>query len=262
MRIATPMPAPLDKQLIRERFCRCRGTYDEAASVQRRMAAQLVSRLVAECGAAFPRILEVGCGTGLLTRHLLKAVQARELWMNDLVPECRENANRLAAEFPDVRTTFLPGDIESIPDQPDALDLIISNATLQWAQDLPALLHRFERLLVPNGVLAFGTFGPENLREIRALTGAALTYPAPEELHAMLPPAFRLLRCEESRETLCFESPRLVLEHLRGTGSNGLARQEWTRRELGAFSARYNTAFPLNGGVQLTYHPMLVIARK
>ena len=64
------------KELIGKRFSRRIASYDEAAVVQRSMAQMLVEQLShiqqsRECGSA----LELGCGTGVLTRSLLSLIR-------------------------------------------------------------------------------------------------------------------------------------------------------------------------------------------
>jgi malonyl-CoA O-methyltransferase len=255
------MPSTVDKDLVRQRFRRCLPTYDDQATIQRRMAEQLVRRVVAECGTHCHRVFEIGSGTGILTRQLLRTMDIGALWTNDMVAECRGYTEVLAKEFPLVRVSFVDGDIEDAGGFPGELDLIVANAVFQWVQNLPRLLKTLTSLLAPGGVLAFCTFGPDNLAEVRDATGDALPYHDMESLRAMLPADMTLVAIEEDRVTLRFESPREVLEHLRLTGSNGLSRRSWTRKSLTDFDRRYRSLHPLNEGVGLTYHPIFLIAR-
>ena len=70
---------------------------------------------------------------------------------------------------------WLIGDIEQLT-LPQSLDAVISSSALQWMTDLPTLLHRIHDALKPNAYFGFSTFGPDNLTEIKQLTGQGLNY--------------------------------------------------------------------------------------
>ena len=67
---------------VRQRFCIASASYDAEAQAQRQIAARLWA-LAAPHVAPGAVMLEVGAGTGLLTRHLLTA-QPKNLTVNDL----------------------------------------------------------------------------------------------------------------------------------------------------------------------------------
>ena len=80
---------------------------------------------------------------------------------------------------------------------PEELDLLISNATFQWLEDFGGFLTGMKSHLKKNGILAFSTFGPQNLREIRALTGSSLKYSAFEKIRSLLTADFQEISCFE-----------------------------------------------------------------
>lgn len=258
------MPAPLtiDKELVRQRFRRCLPTYDANASVQRQMADRLVRLIDACCGSEFTRVLEVGSGTGLLTRLIAGRLKVRDLWANDIVAECRLNMESVASGFPATTFNFCHGDIEGDAELPDGLDLVASNAAFQWVQNLPALMDRLASRLKPGGVLAFGTFGPRNFEEVRLAGGDSLRYHDTAALRSMLPGDMQPAAVEESVVTLRFASPGEVLDHIRATGSNAIAARRWTRASVEDFCKRYSSDLPYAAGVSLTYHPVLVVATR
>jgi trans-aconitate 2-methyltransferase len=95
-------------------------------------------------------VVDLGCGPGNLTGLL------SERWPGSLVlgvdnsAQMLEQANRLAIPG---RMEFLFADIASwSPQQP--VDLIFSNAALQWVDDHEALFARFADALAPDGTLA------------------------------------------------------------------------------------------------------------
>ncbi len=248
----------IDKERVKHRFSRSLLSYRSAAEIQHEMAEALMDTLTLATGERqFQRVLELGCGTGLLTDLLEVRLDYAELVLLDLVPDC--------AEFHRHRSScrFLAGDMENTP-FPGSFDLIVSNAAIQWANDPKALFAKIAAGLSDGGVLAFTTFGPSNLQEIAKLTGQGLHYPAVKELQAQLETDFELLACQETLEVLTFSSAREVLKHQRATGVNAVAAPlGWNKSRLKRFEQEYTELFQLeNGAFPLTYHPIVIIGQK
>ena len=243
-----------DDERIRRHFRRSLTTYDANAAVQRGMAETLAALLPAREYAA---ILEIGCGTGQLTRLLAGRFSCREYLANDLVPEC---AAHLAGILPEAR--FLAGNIDGVAPQlahtrAGTFDLIISNACLQWSRRLPETLHALRDCLTSGGVLAFSLFGQDNLREIRALFGAGLPTLTREALCALLP-AGTVLTVHEEHCTLPFPSLLDALRHLKRTGVNAFGSAALSRQTLRALEARFRTDYART----LTYHPVYIVMQR
>lgn len=254
------MTQTLDKGLVRDRFRKRLASYDEHADVQSDLARRLVERLMELKGGRFPHALEIGCGSGTLTRLLVDGPHIDLLYANDMIEECRELVTVLGADPAAIR--FLCGDIESEVEIPVGLDLAISNATFQWIRDLAGLIRRLVPAMNAGGTLAFATFGPENLREIRDLTGVGLDYPSAAELEDMLVHDFRILHRTEELTSLYFDTPRDVMRHLHKTGVNALRKESWNRSSLERFTDSYHGRWGAGEKVPLTYHPIIFIAEK
>jgi trans-aconitate 2-methyltransferase len=103
-------------------------------------------------------VVDLGCGPGTLTRTLAdRWPRARVLGL-DSSPEM---VQRAIAEGTFAGLDFAVGDLrEWQPDEP--VDVLLSNATLQWVPDHLSLLPRLLETLRPGGWLAFqvpGNFG-------------------------------------------------------------------------------------------------------
>ena len=80
------MPIHIEKSLIKERFSKSINTYNEYATVQATVAKRLAQKLK-EHGQEFNTVLELGAGTGFLTRELVEQFKVNSLTCNDLVPD-------------------------------------------------------------------------------------------------------------------------------------------------------------------------------
>jgi trans-aconitate 2-methyltransferase len=95
------------------------------------------------------RIVDLGCGPGLLTAALHHELSAVETLGVDSSDAMLERARTLDVEG----LAFVRGDIsEWQPETP--FDVVFSNAALQWVDDHPALFARLKTMLVPGGELA------------------------------------------------------------------------------------------------------------
>lgn len=176
------------KDHIAAAFSAAAGSYDHAAEAQSR-AADLLAETVR--GLTLPdelSVLEIGCGTGLLTKRLLGDIGGDWL-VTDLSPAMVEAARSALGEHS--RFAIMDGE------NPDAepADLIVSNFAAQWFADLPSALKRLYNCLKPGGVLALTTLGVGSFAEWRAAHGVlGLTcgtpgYPSAEQVAAMMPGA-------------------------------------------------------------------------
>ena len=98
------------------------------------------------------RIVDLGCGTGKLTRLLHERLQARETIGIDRSARMLEQSQQ-AGGCPGL--IFETGTIESFPGSRGEFDLVISNAAFHWVEDHESLLARLASTLSASGQLAF-----------------------------------------------------------------------------------------------------------
>lgn len=248
---------------VAARFTRALSTYEEHARVQREAADRLTAQLL-RLRPSFGRVFEVGCGTGRWSRTLAVRSQIDALWLNDLSPELAVEARKRLPETVRKKTVLLPGDAELLA-WPDGLDLVLAGSVLQWFSKPEAFFENLRRRLRPGGLAAVVTYGPENCREVKALTGQGLAYPDAAELFR-LAADFRVHHRSEEIRRERFATPRAVLRHLRATGVTGTHDGfRWTKRSLCAFEEAYRARFASDDGeesVHLTYHPVILLLEK
>lgn len=256
------IPLP-DKQLVGTRFGRSLHTYRRSAVIQRSMAMELVDMIgLAGMPTHIARVLEVGAGSAILTSALLATRSVGLYFANDLVAGSREFVMRAVDGRAVGECRFLAGDIETLFPLPGELDLVISNATVQWLHDLRAFFGRMASSILPGGLLAFSTFGTGNMREIAHLEGVSLPYLTLSEIGALANEGFESVFVSEQERRIEFSSPEAVLHHIRETGVNGVAGRSWTMARYRQFLDRYRESFSTGGGVSLTYHPICCCFRR
>jgi len=251
----------IDKSLIKKQFNKGFKDYDKEASVQKKLAEILIAELCAFTSKPLSHIFEVGCGTGFITQQILKHLAFENLTVNDIAPKSEEKIKTLETTF-DKHLKFIEGDVETI-ELPIELDAVISGATFQWLNNLPAFMDTIHKSLNPNGLLAFSTFGNENYKEIKTLTNVGLRYMSLDEITGLLSEKFNILYSDSWNEIKTFNTPIEVLKHMKKTGVNGIRKSQFNKSQIDKFTLDYKRCFSnKDQTVSLTYNPILIIAQK
>lgn len=249
----------IDKAEIRHRFRKSVESYDDHAYAQKAIIRRLMSLLDTYVPVVSGSILEAGCGTGLLTERLTEKYGNGNLFVNDLVDVlCAKTATRchLSPEH------CMVGDIEQINIK-ERFDLIVSASTFQWLACPAETFARLSDCLRLGGKMVFSTFGRDNCKELKLLTGTGLTYYSLAEMTELLSPCLEVVYAEEDYCVLEFEQPLEVLRHVKNTGVNAMnVREHWTHGRLERFIREYAERFQTGGHCPLTYHPQYFVCRK
>ena len=179
----------VNRQHIKKHFSHAAPSYDEAAILQKTVAERVDERLELTT-IETQTILDLGAGTGLLTEKVISRYPHAQTFAVDLsVSMLKQAAPRLSKpRFPllgeqlnqwlqkcNITKPFatlsgatpINADVYQLPFADSSVDLIVSNLMLQWCDDLDAVFAEFRRVLRPEGLLMFTTFGPDTLKELR-----------------------------------------------------------------------------------------------
>ncbi len=100
-------------------------------------------------------VLDIGCGEGILYRHLDPAALTRYVGV-DLSEEALARAG-----IKDSRASLVAADLESFAPKPgETFSAIIFNEVLHFAEDPGAQIARYARWLQPGGIIAVSMYAP------------------------------------------------------------------------------------------------------
>lgn len=138
--------------------------------------------------ADYSRILELACGTGRLTRHLLGRLAANgQLEATDLNPEML----RLAKEnLHDNRIVWAFADAQELPFQTAGFELVVCQFGVMFFADKPGAFRQVHRVLQPGGRFLFNTWDSVEHNAVARLTEEVLqeVFPGSEAFFFMKGP--------------------------------------------------------------------------
>lgn len=247
----------IDKTLVAERFNNARTTYDAHAEAQALIADYLANLLHdtdtrAILASGHAEVLEVGCGTGLLSRRILDMKPAARMTYWDIASEAPECIDAARYTSCDAETA-----IRSVPTA--SLDMIVSASTAQWFNSPERFVAEAMRTLRPGGILAMSTFGPANMQETAEASGHRLHLAASSvwrEAVAGIPDTEQVLITEFAIKCRFCEAMD-ALRHMSRTGVNAI-----TRHPNGARAIASRLAPDSSGRYTLTYTPLFLVLRK
>ena len=223
-------------------------------------AERLCDRLT-DVTRTFPLALDLGCHGGHLGEILSGRGGIGDLVQCDLAPEMAAAATGLR----------LAADEEAIPFGPETFDLVLSNLSLHWVNDLPGALLQIRSILKPDGLFLGAMLGGGTLKELRhALSEAEIAEESGlsprvspmadvRDLGGLLQRAgFALPVVDTDTLTVMYEAPEKLMADLRQMGETSAlieGRKGLMRRAtMAAAMARYRETFEdADGHVPATF---------
>ena len=234
-----------EKNLINS-FSKHAITYDRYAQLQKSMAEKLASLLPIQLP---DNVLEIGCGTGLFTRHLLTK-SVKQLTLNDIASgmlDVLSNSLTLSLE-----TKISSGNAETL--QFKNMDLICANAVFQWFQNPKATLLKLNKALTNNGSLIFSTFGPRTLIEFRQaanLVSPIDLYKKEDWVKMIDDSGFTIKYLDVEIRKIFFSSTMALLKNLQQIGASPTRMVKIGR--LRKLIQEYDSCFHTTQGVYATW---------
>lgn len=227
------MPNHIRIRGVQAAFGAAAASYDAHAALQREVAERLIAHL--EFTRIAPqRILDIGCGTGYLTRLLRQKFPKAQIVALDLAPAMVQATRQsFGRRWPwQARQCFTVGDAAALPFAAGRFDLAISNLAMQWLPEPSAMLREMRRVLAPKGLLLFSTFGSRTLIELRQSLAAvrhdraALVLPFPDVMSlgdALAGLDVELPVTDADLFTLTYSDTMALVRELKGLGASAAA---------------------------------------
>lgn len=159
-----------NKQAIAHSFSRAATRYDNFAAVQQRAGRRLLQEMEVVFPQATPKIIaDIGCGTGFFIQNLMSHYHPEKLIGVDIAEGMLSVAQHNYQNIPNL--VWLCEDIDTSSFADQSVDLVYSNFSFQWTDNLFHLLNTLWRILRPGGLCCFTTLGPKTLVELRESWG-------------------------------------------------------------------------------------------
>ncbi|MBF0588938.1 MAG: malonyl-ACP O-methyltransferase [Magnetococcales bacterium] len=237
--------------------------YHQAAETQKEIARRLDQRLAGlPLTVDAPNTLEIGCGTGFLSRKMVERYPEGDHLLTDIAPamlsRCRNNLDHLPGR---IRYAVMNGERPVLPRR---YHLIISSMAFQWFENLPGALQRLAEHLEPGGRLLFSTLGDGAFAEWRrfctdhSLPFGRPDYPTRTELKALWPQDGKGVT-EEEHLRITQPSALDFLRHLKQIGAHPSGPNHQPA-ESGKLRAALRHTHP--EGFEVTYHVLYGMFQK
>lgn len=256
----------INKDKLKRRFSRQAKTYDKYARVQKQMGDHLMTFTKDKQPH---HILEIGSGTGYVTRQLVQAFPKATITAVDLAPGMVKLAQK---NMPHPGLDFICGDIETM-DFDKTFDLIISNATFQWFNQPRQTLEKLHRLLTKDGSLCFSTFGKETFYELHETYQTLSQDHRPGQAFMTMAQVNNLLQdiftdhvphSYEDQYVELFDSCLCFFESIKKIGANNASSKSSVKdpQFLNRVMAHYESHYRIENKVKATYHALFIKASK
>jgi malonyl-CoA O-methyltransferase len=237
--MSSPLRPPLfDRRRLQHSFGRAAAGYAEVAMLQRECESRLLEQLEVLEDKVPAHILDVGSGPGRASGVMKGRWPKSEVVALDIALPMLGQVPKHTRFWRPVRRVC--GEAAMLPFADGSFDLIFSNLCLQWVPELPVALAEFRRVLRPEGLLLFTSFGPDTLVELRE------SYLEAGEQHPPLSPFAAIQQVGDALVSAGFRNPVLEREDFTLTYADvmSLLRE---LREIGAGDARNARSRGLGG---------------
>jgi len=156
----------LDRRAVRRSFSAASERYDAVAVLQKEVRERLLERLnLFKLQPAV--VLDLGCGTAHSSHQLKVQYPSSTVIALDAAFGMLQHADASRGWFSGKKIDRICADAMQLPLTSASVDLVFSNLMLQWCDPPDKVFSEVRRVLKPDGVFIYSSFGPDTLRELR-----------------------------------------------------------------------------------------------
>lgn len=251
----------IDKNKVRQAFSRQAPFYDGNAPLQKEVAEKLVSLIPLQLRTPNSelRTLDIGIGTGFATKEFSSRFPNTSVFGCDIAWGMLKEAGMTGA-------VLAEADAEHLPYKDEAFDLALSNLAFQWTNIHNSLNEAF-RILKPDGMFYFSTFGEKTLIELAdsyrsagrsmGIEGMPKTMrfePSKDVKTLMESTGFKDVEVKTDLIKSRYQSPEALLRSLKAIGAGNPSREFQPSRTLLNNTFRiYKDRYGDNDGITATF---------
>lgn len=251
----------IDKSNARNHFKNSVATYEKCAASQADVVERLMRHiegngLAQSVSEATASVLEIGSGSGLLSRRIACLLKTAPLHLWDFAAPMPEGLTGGT----DCQFSNCDAETEIAKTPAEYYSHIFSSSAIQWFNSPEKFLSNCYRALKHGGYAFLTTYTSGNMREISELTGVSLPLLTARKWEEVAGRHFKIIVADSYVQTLEFESPADILRHLRLTGVNSLGAPGISTSH--ALTIVKNYPADETGKYRLTYTPYVLILKK
>ena len=212
------------------------------------------------------RVLELGCGTGILWRARVQVPRGWRVILTDMsdgmLRETRTSLARLGHSF-----SYMQADAQSIPFRGESFDAVIASHMLYHVPDIARALDEVRRVLKPGGFCYAATMGVANMREMNDLSARFFSIPRMTESttrfglesgEAYMRGAFSEVTLERYPDSLAITEAAPLMDYI----CSMRVRSRITDEQIAALRQHVESEIATHGEIRMTKDSGVFIARR
>ena len=248
------------------RFSNAAATYNQHASPQQKLVELLLAHAPSK---KQERILDVGVGTGLLTKELAKIYTSCPIDGIDLADKMLEICKEQTSNHRQIN--LIKADA-AIYQSNDSYTLIASSAALHWSKDLTDTFINLYNLLKPGGHFLFGLMLNGTLEELRVLRDKIAPkkkiihkLPTKEKVEKSIgATGFEIVYSDQIKWKQIYPSTKSFLKAIHEQGVTSLSKNDLplNRSELMELVKQYERGYSNIDGTKVIYETAQYLLKK
>jgi malonyl-CoA O-methyltransferase len=155
----------VDVKSVKLAFNLAAKNYDAFSLLQKTVADRLLESFD-HIKAKPSLILDLGSGTGYGSKQLKLLFKGAHILQSDLSCQMLNIARKQSSRWFS-KNHYVCANANEIPFPDNSVDLVFSSLMLQWCNKPDVVFAEVNRVLKPDGVFLFSSFGPDTLKELR-----------------------------------------------------------------------------------------------
>lgn len=240
---------------VKKAFNKAADRYDASCELQLKTGLTLIDLLKNHCTNS-NNIIDVGCGTGIITKELASAFQYKTFYAIDIADQLLAHAKEKLNKF---NIHFELADYNDMHDIGMFFDVIYANLSLHWSSNFNNTLTSMHTKLRKNGVLAFSIPLVGTFKEIKNYCAINTFYELALIERHILDAGFNIIHTKTQEINFEFNNVLKALRSIKSVGADYVAeenRDNINIAKLKNFIQSNNSSFKLN------YHIGYFIVKK